>query len=125
MANQSNDDNTGSYGSSVTFTGRVVNKRLYNTAKGNCVANLFVRTKTARGRFFGIGVVIWNEDAKKINNELDALLPNIADGDLIPEEDAPVVTVVGELSEDSWEDKKTKQTVRRFNINAYSIKIEG
>ena len=125
MANQTQSDvDTSTYGSAVTFTGRVVTKRIFQTAKGNCVANLFVRTKTARGKFFGIGVTIWNDDAKKINNELDALLPKIADGDLIQEADAPVVTIVGELNEDSWEDKKTSKTVRRMNVNAFSITVE-
>jgi hypothetical protein len=124
MANQ-NDDNTGSYGSSVQFTGRVVNKRLFTTSSNKQVANLFIRTKTHRGKFFGIPVVVWEDEAQKICAQIDEYAPGVPDGEVIREEDAPIVTIEGELNEDSWEDKQTKQTHRRLNINAYSISIDA
>ena len=122
--NQQSDVNTEGYGSSVTFTGRVVTKRLFTTKTGKHVLNLFVRTKTARGKLFGIGTTIWGDEAQAIGAVIDEAVPHVKEGDLIQEADAPVVTVVGEMNEDSWDDKSGNKQ-RRFNVNAFEITVDG
>ena len=121
MANEKNE-NEERFGNRMMLTGVVGNKRLTKTNTGKSVLNVYLRTKTSRGSYFGIGCEFWNKDAIAVNDQLNQMLPEVEDGERIAENDSVIVTVQGELKENSWESKGEKKS--RFLIAGESLSIE-
>jgi len=116
-------DKTEQFGNRIMLTGVVSNKQLRSTATGKDVLNVYVRTKTSRGSFFGIGVEFWGDRAKAINRQLANFLPDVEDGERIQENDSVVVTVEGELKENSWEDREGNKR-SRFLLAGEKLSVE-
>lgn len=110
-------------GNTVTLTGLLVNKRFKELGTGRSVLSLYVRSKDSRGSFYNIPVDFWGKSGVDLNKQLVELLPNVDDGDKIPERDTLTLTIDGELRQQSWLNKDGKQE-RRFLINGNKCKVE-
>lgn len=110
------------YDNRVKLTGTLVSKRLSKTKKDS-VLNLFVRTGNSRGAKFCISVSVWGKQAKILNKALRAATDGIKDGEILEEDEAPLLKIMGELRYEFWEDDDGEKH-DKHSIVASKITIE-